>query len=1762
MKKILYTFFLLLGGVLLFTNTSVAQVGIYTLTGTDSFGDGWNGAQVDIINSNGTTIPFSVVGAGPQSIMFTVAAGEIVNVCEVAAGAFPGEIAYNVTGPTGATVLNVGLGGYTGPGAASAGAGAGTLPGLPTCFEIRGEPIPSANCGLGECLFAPVLNLELAGFDAAGDTGDGWEGSTLTVTINGQTSPAMTIGDPAVTGAVSQFVFAPVCLVPGETVDVDVAFNDLSVLDDDEISWEISFGSGFEIDDPMNLLVNPGGGLADQGDLSSTGTVVVTCPIEEPSTPPVVSCGIYEVGKSDFLQSPSATAQCTNGFNCGVMNNSCADDATASFVGNLVPLTVPGPGAGGLPNASFAPITVPASIDPASPTFLGVTYELCAAGDFDNPVEIADFLINGNVIGSVGVPGGFANQCNGTQGCVTVTVCGGAMIGDDIVVDFVDQNGNAGFCNADLTVTPTFLYGPADNSGQTLACISWFSSEDTSGDPLFVGQTLPFNVIQTLIASGDLDASLLCHEQQVTLFITTSCGVVQSDPVPVNIFVFNPCTDGCALYVEMTDGGADGWEGASLTVSENNGPNQELKLTASDGGCSVTQFCVADGGTLDLQYWEGADNFEHGYNVIDASGNALVTNGPGPSTEVTTAKADCNVAACEGELLDLSVRVIYGTNSEFLSWEIYDGFDNVNCQGPQIYGNLGTAGLPPGFRFIDENAITVNACEEYTVVLYDGGNNTGSGATFELITSNINYGTEIINPAPPEEFFGQSQLLLITGADFGPEVGEARVSFTIPCEPECVDASQIVVAGSCVGTDFVLPIGTPAVCPECNHGLGCDIQFRHTVLLDGNPANTVALNAFAPIDGQTEFNYFAAFGGVQAGCHSYVTEFQYCDGLISKCTANYTVFAAQTSNFACNDNVTIPLSTPDGNPLNGGFVGAQNDDLGECVIEVTADLLIEGGVPSILGCEFNNFNDFYEVIILDENDQPLVVFSDNPNGPLPLDSNGAEILPGSNIQPANNFVSYNEIKETLKFVVTHKVTGTTCWGFLTVEDKNAPTITAADYDVNCNDPNAMDEFYAETITYNSSAAASEFPANIQGGDGGIGAGQSNTWIPFTVGCGRLGVSITDININIDLFHTDPTTDIGLDFIIPSSLNNTLAMPFPNNTISIRPVGGLNTGSSTFTPAPNDTPILGALLGASAKVIQSEKDIDFISNSSGTGPGAQPQGFGKTYYLNVFDVEDSQAGPTPFGDGFINSASITISLGYPFPYAAFDCALDNVELVSEIVEDNCDLLADWIGARIVRVWRATDECGNAANATQIVNLLAPRITDLTLPAEDVSIECGTEMLDADGAIDPAQSGAPVFCCDEVTDEDFCKLSISFEDNVLESCGNSLKIFRTWSIFNWCNPTAPTQLTQIIVVEDTTPPMVNGGTTITVSANADCEGELDLSNLDITDGCSEVTAIRFEFQTGSVYAGTGAVQIIDLLAGEMVSGLPLGDLTGTIIATDECGNTSRTDATISVVDTAIPTAICDDGLIISLNSDGQARLFATDFDEGSNDNCSDVTVEIRSLGALGAGFGESADFDCADLGTVRVELLVTDAAGNTNICWSDLLVEDPIGPSIVCKDDVTLTCDEALHADDVFSAPDAFDNCGATVEAGDIITQDLPMCGQILTQTWTATDGSDKTDPASCTQTVTITHVSDFIVQFPADQEFENCELGDINGPIVTDDECENIGISVEDRVFVQVDDACYKIERTYTVINHYQSLIHLEMMMDSSSLLRLLRYRIT
>ncbi len=125
---------------------------------------------------------------------------------------------------------------------------------------------------------------------------------------------------------------------------------------------------------------------------------------------------------------------------------------------------------------------------------------------------------------------------------------------------------------------------------------------------------------------------------------------------------------------------------------------------------------------------------------------------------------------------------------------------------------------------------------------------------------------------------------------------------------------------------------------------------------------------------------------------------------------------------------------------------------------------------------------------------------------------------------------------------------------------------------------------------------------------------------------------------------------------------------------------------------------------------------------------------------------------------------------------------------------------------------------------------------------------------------------------------------------------------------------------------------------------------------------------------------------------------------------------------------------------------------------------------------------------------------------------------------------------------FGEPEYYDNCWLP-EITEVTEGELDECGVgYLTRTWTVTDKCGNS--STCYQRITIKPRSDFEVKFPADK-YVNCdELEDLSPiendpetyPVVTDDDCELIGITYSDQVIDIEQDGCFKILRTWKVID--------------------------
>lgn len=245
-----------------------------------------------------------------------------------------------------------------------------------------------------------------------------------------------------------------------------------------------------------------------------------------------------------------------------------------------------------------------------------------------------------------------------------------------------------------------------------------------------------------------------------------------------------------------------------------------------------------------------------------------------------------------------------------------------------------------------------------------------------------------------------------------------------------------------------------------------------------------------------------------------------------------------------------------------------------------------------------------------------------------------------------------------------------------------------------------------------------------------------------------------------------------------------------------------------------------------------------------------------------------------------------------------------------------------------------------------------------------------------------------------------------------------------------------------------------------------------------------------------------------------------------------------------DPIAPTAVCDDQINVSLVSNGEAIVFAGTFDEGSNDNLCLASVKVRRMGQSYASYGPFVIFDCDDIGqNVMVELLAVDCSGNTNSCWSSVMVEDKLAPSLHCPPAQSIACHQSTNWD-YAGYPTVFDNCGvADLSFTDQENTNSCGAGQIV-RTWTATDNYGNS--SSCTQTVYLYDNTPVEVHFPPDYTTYNCtnveDLAPDNLPAPFDrpeilyEDCELIATNYQDWVFTAASESCVKILREWRVID--------------------------
>lgn len=512
-----------------------------------------------------------------------------------------------------------------------------------------------------------------------------------------------------------------------------------------------------------------------------------------------------------------------------------------------------------------------------------------------------------------------------------------------------------------------------------------------------------------------------------------------------------------------------------------------------------------------------------------------------------------------------------------------------------------------------------------------------------------------------------------------------------------------------------------------------------------------------------------------------------------------------------------------------------------------------------------------------------------------------------------------------------------------------------------------------------------------------------------------------------------------------------------------------------------------------------------------------------------------------------------------------CTADLDTIAPPLVIDNCDATitpvlvnesyenldcADGLVARLVRTWRATDGYDNISdNCEQVINIQKFSLDAVVFPPHYDNNQ--QPALACDNAnTDPLNTGFPTIEGGAINGDDVCRMVASSEDQIIETCGNSYKILRTWTIYDWCMPLEnginPREYLQIIKVEDASPPIITCPSVITIGAtNNDCTADVNLREAAIFDLCSNFTvrvATSYEF----LETNGGSVN------------LPLGIHSITYTATDDCNNSASCETLVEVIDNVEPVAVCDQFTVVTLNSSGTVLANATSFDDGSYDNCTGVIFSARRMDG-NSTFADTVPFDCNDIANNPIQVIfrVTDENGNENFCMVQVEVQDKTDPVINCPADITIDCSQDPFDMDLTGLATVSDACTITLFNHIDVANDISSCGEgAITRVFRAEDSNN--NESNCVQFIYVSNTNDPFdldnIDFPEDINFINqcgvsVEPDDLSStptnysrPIIDPAACAMVAVSYEDeRLYLSVpgDTACYKILRTWKVIDWCQ-----------------------
>ncbi|MBL7828627.1 MAG: HYR domain-containing protein [Saprospiraceae bacterium] len=364
----------------------------------------------------------------------------------------------------------------------------------------------------------------------------------------------------------------------------------------------------------------------------------------------------------------------------------------------------------------------------------------------------------------------------------------------------------------------------------------------------------------------------------------------------------------------------------------------------------------------------------------------------------------------------------------------------------------------------------------------------------------------------------------------------------------------------------------------------------------------------------------------------------------------------------------------------------------------------------------------------------------------------------------------------------------------------------------------------------------------------------------------------------------------------------------------------------------------------------------------------------------------------------------------------------------------------LGANAV-VFAATDVNNNTATCATTIT-----VRDVTKPIignvpNDTTIQACANI--------PAQA---VLTASDVCDSNVPVLATqtTTQDSSFEVCAHyNYTITRKWTASDDSGNTQT--VTQIITVVDNQAPVFSSPDSIVVLTDPNrttCNDTVFLNMLAYISDCVPDSELVV---TNTLNPQLGA---------DITGVFALGSHTVTFTATDKCGNSSTKSIKLVVRDATLPTAVCINGISVSLQSGGTVSIGVTQVNNNSFDNCGIASMQVQRLNP-NTTLGNSITFNCNDADAVTqhpVRLVVRDLSGNESACETFVVVQDNVPPTITCPTNLTVLCNANTDVSSTGAAT-ATDNCpilpNAISFADTMITGTGSTC-HILRRIWMARD----------------------------------------------------------------------------------------------------------